>query len=424
MAKKVALMCGHGKSMDGSWDSGCTYGGYTEASLMLPITKSAVKYLRGYGVTVISDADTNNNKNMIADVAWANRENTDIYVSVHCDYSKAPSGVMPLYVSTKGKSLATCLNNSVKSGMGMKSRGVIKRTDLWELNGTDMVACILETGAIKADLSTLQNKADAYGKCIAKGICDYLGVKTTATTTTTKATTNKVLYRVRHSWNEPATQVGAFENLELAKNCADVNHLNVYGTNGKLVYSGKKASSTTTTSASKTIKIGQACSNYDGKAGDGNGKEVCKSTFKYSSSSTSCYNWTYVFRPKDSKKAEKAASMCEKAIANNNIGYSKSGETEYGKDKAMTKLAKAVNYDLSKIKVKCGLSCGDLICLCNHYAGLSTCYIGSGLGLAKKYSKSSKFTRIPYKKGMALKRGDVLITAHANGKNNHVAMVL
>ena len=170
--------------------------------------------------------------------------------------------------------------------------------------------------------------------------------------------------------------------------------------------------------------IGQACADYDHKAGDSSGKEVCKSAFKYSSSSTSVYNWTYVFRPKDASKAEKTASMCEKAIANNNIGYNRKGETAYGKSRAMTKLAKEVGYDLSKIKVKCGLSCGDLICLCNHYAGLSTCYIGSGLQLANNLKKNSNFECLKYKKGMALKRGDTLITAHSNGKHNHVAMVL
>lgn len=180
--------------------------------------------------------------------------------------------------------------------------------------------------------------------------------------------------------------------------------------------------STPSTSSGKYI--GQATKDYDGKAGDSSGKEVTKSAFKYSTSSTSCFNWTYVFRPKDASKANKAASMCEKAIANNAIGYNSHGETAYGKDKAMTKLAKAVNYDLSRITTKCGLSCGDLICLCNHWAGLSTCYIGSGLQLANKYKENSNFTCIKYTKGMTLKRGDVLITAHSNGKNNHVAMVL
>lgn len=183
-------------------------------------------------------------------------------------------------------------------------------------------------------------------------------------------------------------------------------------------------STPSTPSTSSGKYIGQACADYDHKAGDSSGKEVTKSAFQYSSSSTSPYNWTYVFRPKDATKANRAATMCEKAIANNCIGYNSHGETAYGKDKAMTKLAKAVNYDLSRITTKCGLSCGDLICLCNHWAGLSTCYIGSGLQLANKYKENSNFTTIKYTKGMTLKRGDVLITAHSNGKNNHVAMVL
>lgn len=192
MSKKVALMCGHGTSTTGAWDAGCCYSSYTEAGLMLPITKAAVKYLRNCGVTVISDADTNNNKNMIADVEWANSWGADVYVSVHCDYSGAPAGVCPLYVSSGGKTLATKLNDTIKAEMGMKSRGIAKRTDLWELNGTDAVACILETGAIKADLSILKNKSDAYGKAIAKGICKYLGVtfkETASTSTTSTATT-------------------------------------------------------------------------------------------------------------------------------------------------------------------------------------------------------------------------------------------
>lgn len=179
---KVALMCGHGRSTDGTWDCGTSYGGNNEAALMLPITKAAVKYLRSYGVTVISDADTNNNKNMIADVSWANKENKTTsggvvaYISLHCDYYKSPSGTLPLFVSAKGKELATKINNAVMSGMGMKTRGVMKRTDLYELNYTDMPACIFETGSIKADISKLKNDPDKYGKFIAIGICNYLGV--------------------------------------------------------------------------------------------------------------------------------------------------------------------------------------------------------------------------------------------------------
>ena len=109
MAHKIMVNCGHGKLQAGGWDAGCVYGSYTEAGLMLPITKAAVKYLRNCGVTVLSDADNNNDKNMVADVSWANKENVELYISIHCDYKGAPSGVMPLYVSDRGKKLATAL---------------------------------------------------------------------------------------------------------------------------------------------------------------------------------------------------------------------------------------------------------------------------------------------------------------------------
>lgn len=233
MPKLIAIQCGHGVSLDGSWDAGCVYGKYSEAALMLKITKAAVKYLRANGFNVISDADHGNNKNMIADVRWANEAGAKLYISIHCDYSKAPSGVMPLYVSSSGKKLAKCLNKAVKSDLKMKSRGVQKRTDLWELNGTDMTACILETGAIKADLKTLRDKADAYGKAIAKGVCAYFGVKFKDTS---KPIKKKPIYRVRKSWKDADSQKGAFNDLDNAKACAKKYKMHVYDSKGKKVY--------------------------------------------------------------------------------------------------------------------------------------------------------------------------------------------
>lgn len=241
--KTIAVQCGHGVSLDGSWDPGCVYraGGkqYTEAALMLKITKAAVKYLRKSGVTVISDSDHGNNKNMIEDVRWANRVGAALYVSVHCDYSGAPKGVMPLYVSGSGKKLAKCLKTNIKKDMGMKSRGVQKRTNLWELNGTDMPACILETGSIKADLATLRDHPDKYGKAIAKGICKYMGVKF-SDGTKKPAASGAEIYRVRKAWNKPETQKGAFKDLANAKKCADKNGYFVFNKKGKAVYNGKK----------------------------------------------------------------------------------------------------------------------------------------------------------------------------------------
>ena len=236
MSKTIAVHCGHGVSLDGSWDSGCVYKGYSEAKLMLAITKAAVKYLRASGVKVQSDADHGNNKNMIADVRQANNSGVAMYLSVHCDYSGAPRGVMPLYVSGSGKKLGKCLEKSIKKDLKMKSRGVQKRTDLWELNGTDMTACILETGSIRGDLATLRDKPDAYGKAIAKGICSYLGVTFSAGKKKPKAET----YRVRKTWKDTKSQKGAFKDLANAKKCADKNGYSVFNSKGKVIYHGKK----------------------------------------------------------------------------------------------------------------------------------------------------------------------------------------
>lgn len=170
-----ALMTGHGKSLDGSWDPGCTYNGYTEAALMQKITKVAVGYLRESGIKVISDSDNNNNKNMVACVEWANREGAKYYMSVHCDYSGASAGVFPLYVSSTGKTMASKIGKAVAKSMKMDYKGAGKRTDLYELNATNMTAIIFETGAIKADLGNLKSHK-RYGKALAKAICNFLGV--------------------------------------------------------------------------------------------------------------------------------------------------------------------------------------------------------------------------------------------------------
>jgi len=231
---KVAIMCGHGMQTNGVWDCGCTYGSYTEAGLMLPITKACVKYLRSSGIEVLTDADKGNNWNIALGVSNANKQKVKLFMSIHCDWYKAGSGVMPLYVSVEGKKIAKAVESAVKSGMKMKSRGCIRRTDLRELNETTMPAVILETGAIKADLKMFQQSYDEYGKCIAKGICAYLGV----TFKNDKKPTE--LYRVRSSWADAKSQKGAFADLQNAILCADVNGMNVYDSKGSSVYSSKK----------------------------------------------------------------------------------------------------------------------------------------------------------------------------------------
>ena len=188
-----SLMCGHGLSLNGAWDCGCAYGRYNEADLMLAIVKVAVKYLRNSGVKVLTDADRNNNRNMVSCVGWANIQRAKLYMSVHCDYQLASKGVAPLYVSKTGKKMAKAIGKSIAKDMGMKWKGTFKRPDLYELSQTDMPAVILETGAIKADLKYLKDY-EKYGKALAKGICKYIGVEFKVTKKPAQKSTESLTY--------------------------------------------------------------------------------------------------------------------------------------------------------------------------------------------------------------------------------------
>lgn len=62
---------------------------------------------------------------------------------------------------------------------------------------------------------------------------------------TTAPPTSKTLYRVRKSWSDAKSQIGAYSVLENAKKQADLNPgYEVYDENGKVVYGGKTAVTT------------------------------------------------------------------------------------------------------------------------------------------------------------------------------------
>lgn len=175
---KVGVYCGHGITTAGTWDAGCTYKGYTEAELMAPITSACVAYLKGSGLSVITDAPKNK-INMVKQVARSNSKEVVLHVAFHCDYSKAPKGTLPLYTSSAGKKLAKLMNKYVMKYSGLTTRGICYRSDLYELNATDMPSVIFEVGSIKKDLKKMRKKYDAIGKGAARGICKYLGVEFT-----------------------------------------------------------------------------------------------------------------------------------------------------------------------------------------------------------------------------------------------------
>lgn len=194
MAIKVGIYCGHGTQTNGVWDSGATYGSEQEAKRMLPITKAFVKYAKLNGFEVVTDVPKNN-INMVKQVAKSEANDVDVHISIHCDWYKATSGSFGLYCkgSKNGKKLATCLNKYVKKMTGIRSKGIIARTDLYELNKTSMPACVFECGSIKADRYQWDTakEADEYGKALCMGLCKYFGKTFIEKKATTKEPTAK-----------------------------------------------------------------------------------------------------------------------------------------------------------------------------------------------------------------------------------------
>ena len=174
------INCGHGVQADGTWDPGAVYKNLEEAGIMFPITKAFVKYARLSGITVYSDVDSDNGENILTGVADANAKDVDVFISIHGDWEKAPSGTMPLHHkdSKDGKRLAECLNEHVEEYTGIPTRDIVGRDDLYELNATKMPACVFECGSITADRYEwdTEKECDEYGKALAKGLCKYFGI--------------------------------------------------------------------------------------------------------------------------------------------------------------------------------------------------------------------------------------------------------
>lgn len=162
------------------------------------------------------------------------------------------------------------------------------------------------------------------------------------------------------------------------------------------------------------VKIGHARIDENGrakngKAGDQTGREVMISDW-YNG------NWHTVFRPKNSKQAEKIAKACEQGCKNNHIGYDQSQRT------TLYDAAKAVDWDLSKIKKDVETDCSAFVAVCCNAAGIKVTknnWTGDQKAILTKTGEFEVLTDKKYTGQSAyLKRGDILL------KDGHTAMVL
>lgn len=166
------------------------------------------------------------------------------------------------------------------------------------------------------------------------------------------------------------------------------------------------------------VKIGHAAKDErkkynSGQAGDQTGVEVYTLNW---------YNagWNVVLRPKSASLAEKSAVACEKACANNKIGYD-----QYQRNN-LYKEAQKVGFDIAKIKTACECDCSSLMHTCAIIGGAHLTYGSNGLvtfNMVNAFVQSGDYEKLTGSKYCAqdayLKRGDILVK-----ESGHTAMVL
>ena len=239
----------------------------------------------------------------------------------------------------------------------------------------------------------------------------------------TNPSSSNGLYRIRKSWANIDSQIGAFKSLDTAiKACNNAGPgYSVFDGTGKSVYSYGDNITPIPAKTYSDVMLGYAAKdergNYSGgQAGDQTSKEVYVNGW-YNQS------WTSVLRPKDASLAENIARACEAACANNKIGYSQSDRN------SILTQAKKVGYDMSKITTPCNCDCSSFvsaICVC---CGLpESIFFAGGNGrvtsnMSEACLATGKFTELFDAKYRTqknyLKRGDILLN-----RNAHVVIVL
>ena len=146
----------------------------------------------------------------------------------------------------KTKAFATLIQNKVVGAYGLRNRGV-KEANLYVLRESNMMAVLVEGGFMDSttDIGKLRddNILKNAGIAIAQGIAEQLGLKLKEVPkpvdpiVTPTPPVSGDLYRVRKSWLDSKSQIGAYSDLNNAIDVAKINAgYNVYDKNGVLVY--------------------------------------------------------------------------------------------------------------------------------------------------------------------------------------------
>jgi N-acetylmuramoyl-L-alanine amidase len=263
---KVFIGVGHGGSTIKGGDPGAVSGKFIEADINLVTALACKAELERHGVTVGISRTKDEIVGLGKEVQMCNAFAPDIAIECHNNAGGGQGFEVYRQQSSKHAArslkLAQLVEKHVLADIDTKSRGIKGEISPaggyifgWLKCNCPSVLCegeFVDSAAGQARLST-DAKQRAYGVAYAKAALELLGIayKPTGAMPTTE------VYRVRESWENAASQKGAFNSLESAKTEANKHGYNVYDSAGKLVYTPPKADSEVDSLKAEIVRLNQ-----------------------------------------------------------------------------------------------------------------------------------------------------------------------
>lgn len=192
---KVYIDPGHG-----GYDSGAVgVRNVLEKDIVLEVAKKLEAKLRACGMEVKMSRSTDVFRSLSERTNEANKWGADVFVSIHCNsFNKSSKGLETYCYKFKYRKLADKVHSRiVEAGLYTKDRGV-KEGNLHVIRESNMSACLVELAFIDQvdDVQLLLNKQEEFATAIAKGVCDYAGMRYVGNSTPSAPSAGKLYWRV------------------------------------------------------------------------------------------------------------------------------------------------------------------------------------------------------------------------------------
>lgn len=227
------------------------------------VKNEVIRLLKADGHTVYDctvDYSTTKSGCLSGIVSKCNAHKVDLDVSIHLNAGRndyvgdGSTGGCEVYnYDTRTKTISDRINKNISETFGIRNRGTKYDKSLYVLANTNSLAILIECCFV--DDKDDANKWDAKkcAKAIVEGILGK-SISTNSNTNSSASSTTNQLYRVRKSWNDVKSQIGAYASLDNAKrNCLD--GYTVYDWNGNAVYSNTVTNTSNTNAQLYRVRL-------------------------------------------------------------------------------------------------------------------------------------------------------------------------